>query len=700
MLIGNISNGLSTIYASSAGDASTIVARTATGGIVATGNITTSASISASSGTVNGYNLSASNSLQLTGSSNGGIAYLYADPNVTIPSSGVGSNAFYLPKDGGTLIGTGQFDKYNFGNVNTGYAGFGTYYIMGRTYDGKTGLQGLVFNQYAGAHLYLGQPSTVNLKAKIWRYGDELDNNATWTTNGAALEFSSSTVTDTASTAGTTVAARVMSSFGIPTFTSTNSVTITNAATLYIEGGPSYTSPTSITNSYALLVNSGASRFGGNVSVDTLNIRSLTTAGVVTNNATTGLLSNVTTTTQYNVLTAGSGGAPTWSTINLSSSNAVSNQLQASNGGTGLASYVVGDLLYASGTSALSRLSGNTTTTRKFLSQTGDSTNSAAPSWLQVTANDVGLGTGASVQFAGLTVSSLNTIGIVTNSATGVLGTVGTTGTAGSVVLSAAPTISSPQINNPTITGGTISSPTISGAQLTGTTDVSGATLALGTAGQITANSTTITATELGYIDGLTSNAQTQISAKQDPSLYYEVLTTFSPGSPGTTAFSPLNLGVASGNGVTVNTATTYAIDMQIAMVGTGAATTKTLNFGFGANGTATITSAALNIITSINTTQITPAVATTATYMGNYYQTTGFSFALEPQRTLAATPSRMISIKGYVRIGGTAGSTVKIIPVLQYSTNGETAVSVYNGTYVSLTPVSTTNTNYNGTWS
>lgn len=57
-----------------------------------------------------------------------------------------------------------------------------------------------------------------------------------------------------------------------------------------------------------------------------------------------------------------------------------------------------------------------------------------------------------------------------------------------------------------TMTNKSLTAPTI-----TGTADVTAGTLALGTTGSITANSTTITATELGYVDGVTSNIQTQL---------------------------------------------------------------------------------------------------------------------------------------------------------------------------------------------
>ena len=61
-------------------------------------------------------------------------------------------------------------------------------------------------------------------------------------------------------------------------------------------------------------------------------------------------------------------------------------------GGTGLTSYTLGDLIYSSASNTLSKLSGNTTSTKKFLAQTGTGTVSAAPSWTTLTSTDVGLG--------------------------------------------------------------------------------------------------------------------------------------------------------------------------------------------------------------------------------------------------------------------------------------------------------------------
>ena len=61
-------------------------------------------------------------------------------------------------------------------------------------------------------------------------------------------------------------------------------------------------------------------------------------------------------------------------------------------GGTNQSTYATGDLLYASAANTLSKLAGNTTTTKKFLSQTGNGATSAAPSWSTVSSSDVGLG--------------------------------------------------------------------------------------------------------------------------------------------------------------------------------------------------------------------------------------------------------------------------------------------------------------------
>ena len=58
------------------------------------------------------------------------------------------------------------------------------------------------------------------------------------------------------------------------------------------------------------------------------------------------------------------------------------------NGGTGNNAYTTGDTLYSSASNTLAKLSGNTTTTKKYLSQTGTGSASQAPAW-----DEINLGT-------------------------------------------------------------------------------------------------------------------------------------------------------------------------------------------------------------------------------------------------------------------------------------------------------------------
>lgn len=90
------------------------------------------------------------------------------------------------------------------------------------------------------------------------------------------------------------------------------------------------------------------------------------------------------------LLSGGVGAAPSYGKVGLTTH--VAGTLPAANGGTGISSFALGDIAYASGATALSKLAGNATTTKKFLSQTGTGTASAAPAWSALTSADVGLG--------------------------------------------------------------------------------------------------------------------------------------------------------------------------------------------------------------------------------------------------------------------------------------------------------------------
>jgi hypothetical protein len=85
----------------------------------------------------------------------------------------------------------------------------------------------------------------------------------------------------------------------------------------------------------------------------------------------------------------GSGTQVEWNAVALGASGAVSGTLDETNGGTGNSSYTTGDTLYSSAANTLAKLAGNTTTTKKFLGQTGTGSASQAPVWEQPAASDI-----------------------------------------------------------------------------------------------------------------------------------------------------------------------------------------------------------------------------------------------------------------------------------------------------------------------
>ncbi len=69
--------------------------------------------------------------------------------------------------------------------------------------------------------------------------------------------------------------------------------------------------------------------------------------------------------------------------------------LGTAHGGTGLSSFTLGDIFYASNTNTISKLAGNTTTTNKFLRQQGTGSASSAPSWDVIDPSDINTQYGA-----------------------------------------------------------------------------------------------------------------------------------------------------------------------------------------------------------------------------------------------------------------------------------------------------------------
>lgn len=201
----------------------------------------------------------------------------------------------------------------------------------------------------------------------------------------------------------------------------------TNATTLNI-GGAATT--TNIGNA------SGQTNFAGNVNISSGKVYEINNVSVLSN---TTLGSSVINSSLTSVGTITTG---TWSATTIA----------VNKGGTGLTSYSIGDIIYASGATTLSKLSGVATGNALISGGVG-----TAPLWGKI----------------GLTTHVSGTLPV----SNGGTGTTTSTGT-GNVVLSASPTLT-----------GTVTLPS---------------TTSIGN----------VSSTELGYLDGVTSAIQTQLNAK------------------------------------------------------------------------------------------------------------------------------------------------------------------------------------------
>ena len=148
------------------------------------------------------------------------------------------------------------------------------------------------------------------------------------------------------------------------------------------------------------------------------------------------------------VLTSGGASAPpTWSQISLST---ITGTLGASNGGTGLTTYAVGDLLYASGTTTLSRLADVATGNVLLSGGVG-----VAPSWGQVSLTTAVTGTLPATN--GGTGQASYTVGdLLYASSTTALSRLSDVAT-GSVLVSGGTSTAPAWSSSPTITGTTTS---------------------------------------------------------------------------------------------------------------------------------------------------------------------------------------------------------------------------------------------------
>ena len=238
-----------------------------------------------------------------------------------------------------------------------------------------------------------------------------------------------------------------------------------------------------------------------------------TNGGTGTNTVTTGDLlygsasdtwSKLAAGAAYKSLVMNAGGTNVeWNAVALNQSGSVSGALPATNGGTGLSTYTLGDIVYSSAANTLSKLAGNTTTTKKFLTQTGTGADSAAPAWGTISGSDVSgdiSGNAGSatvlqtarningVSFNGSAAISVNTVNAVTFNNAGSGGVSGSTFNGGSVLTVSYNTIGAPSTTGTGASGSWAISVSGSAATFTSTSQNSQFnSIGVGTAGSGTA---------------------------------------------------------------------------------------------------------------------------------------------------------------------------------------------------------------------
>ena len=155
----------------------------------------------------------------------------------------------------------------------------------------------------------------------------------------------------------------------------------------FVDGKPVYAS-----QDFILGLQHVTNLVGGSQGILPENIAGGVPFGLVYVNASGGL-SSTAAPTDGQVLIGDTGAAPVLATLSgtaneIDVTNAagsitigLANPLTETKGGTGESTYTLGDILYSDAANSLAKLAGNTTTTKRYLSQTGTGAASAAPVW-------------------------------------------------------------------------------------------------------------------------------------------------------------------------------------------------------------------------------------------------------------------------------------------------------------------------------
>jgi len=338
-------------------------------------------------------------------------------------------------------------------------------------------------------------------------------------------------------------------------------------------------------------------------------------------------------TSGYVLTSGGASAAPTWSQVSLTSG--VTGTLPATNGGTGQSSYAVGDLLYASSTTALSRLADVATGNVLLSGGVG-----VAPSWGQVSLTTAVTGTLSVANGGTGQASALTQYGVVYGSTTSAMATTGA-GTTGQVLIGntgSAPTWSS---TIPSTAGVTSFS-----AGTTGFTPSSATTGAITLSGTLVAanggtGQSSYTVGDILYAS--TTTALSKLAAVATGSVLVSAGTGTAPAysaSPTVTSLTAASIYGGTGTGSTLTLQST-----------TGVGATDSVVIKVGNNGATTALSIASGGTVTIGTLNLTNA-------LGTAYGGTGLTGFTAANNAIYSTSSSVLTAGTLPVLAGGTGVT------------------------------------------